>query len=79
MDVDIFKVFIAFVPILFLSWCFGCKARGILAHQPGIETVLPALEGEILMTGLPGKSLQLFWGGDFFLFVLFSVGPSVAL
>ena len=48
---------------------FGCKARGILAPQPGIETVLPALEGETLMTGPPGNSLQLFSGGDFFLFV----------
>ena len=29
---------------------------GILAHQPGIEPVPPALEGEVLTSGLPGKS-----------------------
>jgi len=29
---------------------------GILAPQPGIELTLPALEGEVLTTGLPGKS-----------------------
>ena len=29
---------------------------GILAPQPGIELTPPALEGEVLTTGLPGKS-----------------------
>ena len=29
----------------------------ILAPQPGIEPTLPALEGEVLTTGPPGKSL----------------------
>ena len=29
---------------------------GISAPQPGIEPALPALEGEVLTTGLPGKS-----------------------
>ena len=28
---------------------------GILAPGPGIEPALPALEGEALTTGLPGK------------------------
>ena len=38
-------------------FCFlGCKACGILAPQPGIESAPPALEGEVLATGLPGKS-----------------------
>ena len=31
-------------------------ACGILVPQPGIEPTLPALEGEILTTGLPEKS-----------------------
>ena len=57
----IFKVFIEFVTILLLFsvfWFFGCKACGILAPQPGIEPALPALEGEVLTTGPPGKSLE---------------------
>ena len=29
---------------------------GILAPQPGIELAHPALKGEVLTTGLPGKS-----------------------
>jgi len=34
----------------------GHEACGISAPQPGIEPVLPALEGEVLTTGLSGKS-----------------------
>ena len=33
------------------------KAYEILVHQPGIESVSPALEGGFLTTGTPGKSL----------------------
>ena len=36
---------------------FDCEACGILASQPGIESIPPALEGEVLTTGLPGKPL----------------------
>ena len=36
---------------------FGHGARGILAYQPGIEPAAPTLEGEVLTTGPPGKSL----------------------
>ena len=32
------------------------KAYGILVPQPGIKLSLPALEGKVLTTGLPGKS-----------------------
>ena len=39
-------------------WSWGHKACGILASQPGIGHSPPALEGEILSTGLPGKLLQ---------------------
>ena len=35
---------------------FGHEAWGILAPLPGIEPLPPALEGEVLTTGLPGKS-----------------------
>ena len=35
---------------------FGHEACGILASQPGIKPAPPALEGEVLTTGLPGKS-----------------------
>ena len=37
---------------------FGHKACGILATQPGIELIPPALEGKVLMTGPPGMSLK---------------------
>ena len=39
-----------------MFWFFGREARGILAPRPGIEPTSPALEGEVLTTGLPGKS-----------------------
>ena len=57
----LFKVFIEFVTILFLFfmfWFFGCEARRILAPGPGIEPAPPALEGKVLIVGLPGKSLS---------------------
>ena len=33
------------------------EAGGILVPQPGMEPAYPALEGEFLTTGPPGKSL----------------------
>ena len=41
-----------------MFWFFGHKARGILALWSGIKPTPPALEGEVLTTGLPGKSLK---------------------
>ena len=45
-----------------LQYCFGLyfqffghEACGILASQPEMESELPALEGEVLTTGLLGK------------------------
>ena len=35
---------------------FGPEACGILAPQPRIKPTPPALEGEVLTTGPPGKS-----------------------
>ena len=54
----IFKAFIEFVTILLLFYIlvFGHEACGILAPRPGIEPASPALEGEVLTTGLPEKS-----------------------
>ena len=43
-----------------MFWVFGCEACGILAPRPGIKPTPPELEGEVLTTGLPGKSLQVF-------------------
>ena len=34
---------------------FGPEACEILAPQPGVETSLPALEGEVLTPGPPGS------------------------
>ena len=39
-----------------MFWLFGCEAYGISAPWPGIEPTPPALEGEALTTGPPGKS-----------------------
>ena len=41
----------------FMFRFFGREERGILAPWPGIEPAPPALEGEVLTTGPPGKSL----------------------
>ena len=49
-----------------MFWLFGCKSRGILAPWPGIEPTPSALEGEVLTSGPPGKSLVLF---IFFIFI----------
>ena len=40
-----------------MFWFFGPEACEILAPQPRIEPTPPALEGEVLTTRLPGKSL----------------------
>ena len=59
----IFKAFIEFVTILLLFYglfFFGHKAYGIPASQPGIEPTPRALEGEVLTTRLPGKSLVIY-------------------
>ena len=41
---------------------FGPEACGILAPWPGIEPAPSALQGEVLTTGLPGKSQHVsFW------------------
>ena len=58
----IFKVFVEFVTILCLFYVldFGLKASEILDPQPGIEPIPPVLEGEVLTTEPPGKSLDFF-------------------
>ena len=43
-----------------MFWFFDSEACGILAPQPGIEPIPPALEGEDLTTGPPGKSPEIF-------------------
>ena len=43
---------------MFWGVFFGHKACGILDPQPGMEPPSPALEGEVLTTGPPGKSLK---------------------
>lgn len=56
----IFKVFIEFFTVLLMFYVFGFfdhEAGGILAPQPGIKPSPSALEGNILTTGPPGKSL----------------------
>ena len=40
----------------FMFWIFCHEASGILTPQPGIKSAPPALEGEVLTPGPPGKS-----------------------
>ena len=57
----IFKVFIEIITILLLFYVLGffwSQTCEILAPWLGIEPTFPALEGEALATGLPGKSLE---------------------
>ena len=44
----------------FMFWIFVLEACGILAPRPGIEPAPPALEGEVLTNGPPGKSQENF-------------------
>ena len=39
-----------------MFWFYGQETRGILAPQPGTEPAPPALEGEVITSGHPGKS-----------------------
>ena len=61
----IYKVFIEFVTILLLfyilGFSFGCEACGILVPVLGVEPILPELEGKVLTTGPPGKSLLILF------------------
>ena len=54
----IFKVFSEFVTILFLFYVLVFWAQGTCdpSSRSGLEPTLPSLEGEVLTTGLPGKS-----------------------
>ena len=40
-----------------MFWFFSCEAYGILAPQPGTEPAPPALEGEVLHTGLTTRQV----------------------
>ena len=56
----IFKVFVEFVTVLFLFYVlvFPPQACAILAPPLGIKPATSALEGEVLTTGPPRKSLE---------------------
>ena len=41
--------------------CFGHRSYRILVPQPGIELLLPALEGKVLTIGPPGKPYLSFY------------------
>ena len=67
-----FFFFLAAVGLHYVTWALHCsvqgslfvalvlscpEACGILVPRPGIEPVSPALEGEFLTSGSPGKFL----------------------
>ena len=54
---SLFWVFCLFFVIKYFGF-FGHEAHGIFPPPPGIEPTPPALEGEVLITGLPGKSQE---------------------
>ena len=56
---NFFKVYIEFLHYCFcFKFCFfGLKACGILVPQRVIKLATPRLEGKVLTTGPPGKSL----------------------
>ena len=50
----------------FVFWFFSCKVYGI-APPPRVKPPPPASEGEVLITGPPGKSYgRLLWGFNHF-------------
>ena len=49
------------IPSVFYGFFFLAEACGILASWPGIKPTPPALEGEILTIGLPGKSPSVYF------------------
>ena len=51
---------------------FGCKTCEILAPWPGNWTLAPALEGEVLTTGPPGKYLLVSFKSTFFFISLYN-------
>ena len=55
-----------------MFWFFGREARGILAPWLGIEPTPPALESEVLTTGLPQMWLVMFQVLQIYLFLRFS-------
>ena len=59
MYIYIFVVVVFYV--FFFFWFFGREACGILAPRPEIEPASPAPEGEVLTTGLPGNSLDVYF------------------
>ena len=58
----IFKILIEFVTVLLLFYVSGFWQQGMwdLSFLTRDWTWTPALEGEVLTTGLPGKSLEFF-------------------
>ena len=51
------EVFIEFVTVLLLFYVLIFRPQGMCNFSsPGTEPTPPALEGEVLTTGLPGKS-----------------------
>ena len=45
----------------FLFWFFGWEACGVFAPWPGFEPAPFAPEGDVLTTGQPGKSCDIFF------------------
>ena len=44
-----------------MFWFFGWEAYGIFNPWPEMEPMPPALDGQVLTTGQPGKFLEFFF------------------
>ena len=56
----IFKVFVTIL-LIFSKFFLATRHVGSSASSPGIQPTLPSLEGKVLTTGPPGKSLIYFY------------------
>ena len=62
----------------FIFWSFGRETCRILAPWPGLTPAPSALEGEVLTTGPPGRSLtQGFWAENWYKQSIVEKIPSV--
>ena len=62
------KVFVEFVTVLFLFYVLIFWPQGMCNFSsPGTQPTPPALEGEVLTNGLPGKSPGIVFYSQFYL------------
>ena len=61
-----------------MFWFFGHEACRILAPRQGIKPIPPALESEVLTTGLPGYFKEVNFSRFMTACIQFSEGPRIS-